>query len=122
MSVVDAQDAISCSYILSERSPVSWPLSCPQEDIWLTKSQNSLVRDTFIQRHSSLRFITVYAKAGSTVLSGFLLTDGSSHFWFADQEALKIVVSDRHVYRKETEAVSLCVSFVVFMVFMFSQV
>ena len=71
------------------------------------KSKFSRMWHFLCSQYESLNQCLVYAKAGSTALSAVLLSDGSSHFWFADPEALKIVTSDRHTYRKEVEAVSV---------------
>ena len=50
---------------------------------------------------------SVYASDGSTVLSSIVIWGAKTMYWFADAEALRIVTSDRHTFRKEVEAVRL---------------
>ncbi|KAH8114076.1 cytochrome P450 [Phellopilus nigrolimitatus] len=47
---------------------------------------------------------SLYAKEGSTILSALIVWDATPMFWLADAEAIKLVASDRHIFRKETEA------------------
>lgn len=49
--------------------------------------------------------VLAYVKQGSTILSALVIWDATPMFWLADAEAIKIVTSDRHTFRKEVEVV-----------------
>jgi len=53
--------------------------------------------------HYAQKF-SIYASDGSTVLSSVVLWGARTMYWLADAEALRIVTSDRHTFRKEVEA------------------
>ncbi|KAH8119683.1 cytochrome P450 [Phellopilus nigrolimitatus] len=47
---------------------------------------------------------SLYAKEGSTILSGLLVWSSTPIFWLADVEAIKVVTSDRHTFKKHLDA------------------
>ncbi|KLO09951.1 cytochrome P450 [Schizopora paradoxa] len=53
--------------------------------------------------HYAQKF-SVYAADGSTILSSVAVGDAIPMYWLADAEALKVVTSDRHTFRKDIEA------------------
>jgi hypothetical protein len=76
---------------------------------WDTTSLNSLVNDYPINARIGIDIFAVYKRYGSTCLSSIIIWNALPTFWLSDAEAIKVVSSDRVVFAKDTEAVSLTV-------------
>jgi hypothetical protein len=51
--------------------------------------------------------VKVFRQYGSTALLSVVLRDAAPIIWVADAEAIKVIISDKHVFQKEVEAVRL---------------
>jgi hypothetical protein len=68
----------------------------------------SLVNVPFIEVTGSiLTFFTVYERYGSTCLSSIVFWNALPMFWLSGAEAIKAVSTDRALFSKDVEAVSL---------------
>ena len=59
-------------------------------------------------------FFTVYERYGSTCLSSIIFWNALPMFWLSGAEAIKAVSTDRVLFSKDVEAVSLIVVCLIF--------